>query len=104
MKKLMLSAALATLVSPAALLAADATAAAPAARWIYASPLPGILMMVLFSLVGIALAIVGYKLFDRFTPGELHREIVEERNVAAAIIGGSVILGVCIVVAAAMIG
>lgn len=105
MKKLLLSAALATLLSPAALLAADATTtAAPAARWIYASPLPGILMMVLFSLVGIALAIVGYKLFDRFTPGDLHREIVEERNVAAAIVGGSVILGVCIVVAAAMIG
>ncbi|MBI5423931.1 MAG: DUF350 domain-containing protein [Opitutae bacterium] len=60
--------------------------------------------MVLFALVGIALAIVGYKLFDKFTPGNLHREIVEERNVAAAIIGGAVILGVCIIIAAAMIG
>lgn len=104
MKKLLSFAACSALALPVALSAADAAAPAPAARWIYASPLPGILLMVLFSLVGIGLAIVGYKLFDRFTPGDLHREIVEERNVAAAIIGGAVILGVCIIVAAAMIG
>ena len=59
--------------------------------------------LVLFALIGIVLAIVGYKAFDRFTPGHLHKEIVEHRNVAAAIIGGSVILGVCIIIAAAML-
>lgn len=60
--------------------------------------------MVLFSAVGIIAAIAGYKLFDKCTPGDMHREIVENKNVAAAIVGGSVILGVCIIIAAAMIG
>lgn len=60
--------------------------------------------LVLFALIGIVLAIVGYKAFDRFTPGHLHKEIVENRNIAAAIIGGSVILGVCVIIAAAMLG
>ncbi|MBA3849505.1 MAG: DUF350 domain-containing protein [Opitutus sp.] len=60
--------------------------------------------MMLFAIIGIVLAIVGYRLFDKFTPGDLHREIVEQKNVAAALIGGAVILGVCIIVAAAMIG
>jgi uncharacterized membrane protein YjfL (UPF0719 family) len=60
--------------------------------------------MILFSAVGILMAIVGYKLFDKCTPGELHREVVENKNVAAAIIGGSVILGVCVIIAAAMLG
>ena len=60
--------------------------------------------MVLFGGIGIVMAIVGYKLFDKCTPGQLHREIVEEKNVAAALIGGSVILGVCIIIAAAMLG
>jgi uncharacterized membrane protein YjfL (UPF0719 family) len=60
--------------------------------------------MVMFAIIGILLAIVGYKLFDRCTPGDLHREILEEKNVAAAIIGGAIILGVCIIIAAAMIG
>ncbi len=60
--------------------------------------------MVLFAAIGILIAIVGYRLFDKCTPGDLHKEIVENRNVAAAIIGGSVILGVCIIIAAAMLG
>ena len=60
--------------------------------------------LVLFSAVGIIAAIAGYKLFDKCTPGDLHREILEHRNVAAAIVAGSVILGVCIIIAAAMLG
>jgi len=49
-------------------------------------------------------AIIGFKLFDKCTPGHLGREIVEHRNVAAAIVGAAVILGVCIIVAAAIMG
>jgi putative membrane protein len=58
----------------------------------------------LFALLGVALAIVGYKLFDLATPGKLHHEILQNKNVAAAIIGAAVILGVCVLVAAAMLG
>lgn len=60
--------------------------------------------MMLFSLLGILAAIAGYKLFDKCTPGDMHHEILQNRNVAAAIVAGAVILGVCIIVAAAMIG
>ena len=59
---------------------------------------------VLFSLLGIFMAIVGYKLFDAATPGKLHEEIIKNRNVAAALIGAAVINGVCIVIAAAIVG
>lgn len=60
--------------------------------------------VLLFAAIGIITAIAGYKLFDMCTPGHLTKEILEHRNVAAAIIGGSVILGVCIIVAAAIVG
>lgn len=60
--------------------------------------------MVLFAAVGIIAAIAGYKLFDKCTPGDLHREIVENKNVAAAIIAAAVILGVSIIIAASMLG
>lgn len=60
--------------------------------------------MLLFAGVGIVAAIAGYKLFDKCTPGDLHNEIVQNKNVAAAIVAGSVILGVCIIIAAAMLG
>jgi uncharacterized membrane protein YjfL (UPF0719 family) len=58
----------------------------------------------IFSLVGTGLAIIGYKIFDICTPGNLHEEIIKNRNLAAAVLGASIILGVCIVVAAAIMG
>lgn len=96
-------AAAACLLLPLASRGADAASATPT-TW-HAQSLPQALAyMVLFSAVGIVAAIAGYKLFDKCTPGDMHREIVENKNVAAAVIGGSVILGVCIIIAAAMIG
>ncbi len=63
-----------------------------------------LLYTAIFSIFGTLLAILGYKLFDWCTPGDLHEEIVKNRNLAAAIIGAAIILGVCIVVAAAIMG
>jgi uncharacterized membrane protein YjfL (UPF0719 family) len=60
--------------------------------------------MLLFSAIGIAAAILGYKAFDKCTPGDMHKEIVENKNVATAIVAAAIILGVCIIVAAAMLG
>lgn len=58
--------------------------------------------MLMFAGIGIVSAIVGYKLFDKCTPGNLNKEILENQNVAAAIVAAAVILGVCIIIAAAM--
>lgn len=93
---------LALLLGAGALPAADA--APPAATWHAQSLAQAVLIMLLFVAIGIAAAIVGYKLFDKCTPGNLNREIVENKNLAAAIVAAAVILGVCIIVAAAMLG
>jgi putative membrane protein len=58
--------------------------------------------MLLFAFIGIAAAVVGYKIFDKCTPGDLSREILENKNIAAAIVAAAVILGVCLIVAVAM--
>ena len=63
-----------------------------------------LMYMGIFAACGIVIAILGYKLFDLFTPGDLHKEIVEKQNVAAAIVAGAIVLGICIIIAAAMIG
>ena len=83
--------------------AADAATVAPTS-WRSASVGQAILLVVVFALVGVATAIVGYKIFDKATPGDLTREILENKNIAAAIVAASVIIGVCLIVAAAMIG
>ena len=83
------------------LLAADNT---PTPTWHAQKLMQAIGNVLIFAVIGIVTAIAGYKVFDKCTPGHLTREILEHRNVAAAIIGGAVILGVCIIVAAAMLG
>jgi len=55
-----------------------------------------------FGFVGIFLAVIGFKIFDWVTPGNLEKEILEKQNVAAAIIAGAVVIGICIIVARAI--
>ncbi len=74
------------------------------ADWHATSLGQALLYTAVFSLAGTTLAILGYKLFDLCTPGDLHEEIIKNRNLAAAVLGASIILGVCIVVAAAIMG
>lgn len=94
--------ALATLTAAAA--PASAVEPLPAPSWHAQSLGEALGYMVLFSAIGIVIAVVGYKVFDKCTPGDLHKEIVENKNVAAAIVAAAVILGVSLIVAAAMIG
>ena len=93
--------ALSILLTPTLLPAADA---APVATWHAQTLGQALAYMLLFAAVGIVAAIAGYKIFDKCTPGHLNKEILEHRNIAAAIIAAAVILGVCIIIAAAMLG
>jgi putative membrane protein len=62
-----------------------------------------ILATVVFGLVGIVLALIGFKLFDLFTPFNLEKEMCENKNVAVGVLCGAIVLGVCIIVAAAIV-
>ena len=57
----------------------------------------------LFGLSGIVLLIIGYYLWEIITPYNLRREIHENRNVAAAVVVASFIVGMAIVIAASLI-
>jgi hypothetical protein len=61
-------------------------------------------LVLLFAAIGIFAAIVGFKAFDKCTPGNLQKEILENKNLAAAVVAAAVIIGVSIIIAAAMIG
>jgi putative membrane protein len=57
----------------------------------------------LFGLSGIVLLIIGYYLWEIITPYNLRREILENRNVAAAVVVAAFIVGMAIVIAASLI-
>jgi putative membrane protein len=62
-----------------------------------------LLATAIFGLVGIALMLGGFKLFDLMTPKiDLEKELGENKNVAVAIVAASVIIGIAIIVSAAM--
>lgn len=53
-----------------------------------------------FGLLGIVMALLGFKLFDWMTPGDLQKEVVENKNIAAAIVTAAIILGICFILSA----
>jgi putative membrane protein len=58
----------------------------------------------IFSLLGYAILGVGFWIFDMFTPCKLWDEIIQNKNVALAIVTGFTALGLAIIVASAIHG
>ncbi len=58
-----------------------------------------VLSTVVYSMLGIVLAIIGYKIYDWITPFSLTKELAEDQNVAVGIVVGSMMLGICLIIA-----
>ena len=58
----------------------------------------------IFSILGIAMMGVCYWLMTHFLPFSIVKEIEQDQNVALAIIIGSVLIGMAIIIAAAIFG
>jgi putative membrane protein len=64
--------------------------------------LQGVMESLLYSVIGIILAVVAFKVVDWITPGDLSAQISKEGNVAVAVLLGFLVLGICIIIAAAL--
>ena len=102
MKKIFLLIPTLLLAITPSLLAADAPAAA--VSWHAQTLLSAVGNVLIFAAIGIVAAILGFKIFDWCMPGDLQKEIIENKNVAAAIVAAAAILGVSIIIAASMLG
>jgi len=64
---------------------------------------PGFLLNALvFAMLGIVMFCLSFAILDKLTPYSLWKEIVEEQNVALAILVGAMSIGMCIIIAAAV--
>jgi uncharacterized membrane protein YjfL (UPF0719 family) len=61
-----------------------------------------LLWSLIYGCLGIVLTIAGYKIFDWITPIDVEKELGEKQNIAVAIVCAAVIIGVALVVAAAI--
>jgi putative membrane protein len=65
---------------------------------------PHLVNALVFSFMGLVIFFLGFVTMDWYTPYNLWKEIVEEQNSALAILVGSISLGICIIIAAAVHG
>jgi uncharacterized membrane protein YjfL (UPF0719 family) len=59
-------------------------------------------LALVFALIGIVVFVVSFVVIDRMTPYDLWREIVQEKNMALAVLIGAMSIGICIIIAAAV--
>lgn len=62
-----------------------------------------LLISLVFGIAGMALLIGGYYAFELLTSYSISKELVEDHNVAVGVVVASVILGMAIVIAAAIL-
>lgn len=63
-----------------------------------------IVAALVFSGIGIVVLAIAFTVFDKLTPGNLWKEIVEEQNIALAITTAAMILGIAQIIASAIHG
>lgn len=61
-----------------------------------------LLNSVVYALLGIVIFVAGFIIVDKLTPYDLWKQLVEEKNVALAIVVGAAALGICLIIAAAI--
>lgn len=61
-----------------------------------------LLNALVFAILGVVILVVSFMLWDKITPYDLWKEIIEKHNTALAIFAGFMALGIAIIVAAAV--
>ncbi|MCX6855099.1 MAG: DUF350 domain-containing protein [Verrucomicrobia bacterium] len=61
-----------------------------------------LLNSLIYALLGIVIFIAGFIIVDKLTPYDLWKQLVEEKNVALAIVVGAAALGICLIIASAI--
>jgi uncharacterized membrane protein YjfL (UPF0719 family) len=59
-------------------------------------------LALVFALIGIVVFVGSFVVIDRMTPYDLWKEIVQEKNMALAVLIGAMSIGICIIIAAAV--
>ncbi len=65
-------------------------------------PLGNVISALVFTFLGIFVFVIAFVIMDKVTPYHLWKEIVQEHNIALAILVGSMSIGICIIIASAI--
>jgi putative membrane protein len=65
-------------------------------------PIANVISALVFTFLGILVFVVAFIVMDKVTPYHLWKEIVQEHNIALAILVGAMSIGICIIIASAI--
>lgn len=57
---------------------------------------------IIYAFLGIVIFVVAFFVVDKLTPYDLWKELVENKNVALAVVVGAMSIGMCLIIAAAV--
>ncbi len=66
--------------------------------------LKGIVNALIFSVIGVVVLIISYYLIEKITPENTWKEIVQNKNTALAIVFAALIIGISLIISAAIHG
>lgn len=61
-----------------------------------------ILSTLVYSAIGIVVFLLTYVIFEKASPFSIRKEIIEDQNTALGIVMGSVVMGLSVIIAAAV--
>lgn len=64
----------------------------------------GVVASLIYSLIGVVVLLLAYYIIEKLTPEKSWQEIVKNKNIALAIVFAAFILGISIIIAAAIHG
>jgi uncharacterized membrane protein YjfL (UPF0719 family) len=59
---------------------------------------------IVYALLGIAIFVIGFRLWDWLTPVDVWREIAEKHNIALAVLAGAIAIALAIIIGSAIHG
>lgn len=59
---------------------------------------------ILYALLGIAIFVIGFRLWDWLTPVDVWKEIAEKHNIALAVLAGAIAIALSIIIGSAIHG
>lgn len=64
----------------------------------------GIVNALIFSVIGVVVLVISYYVIEKLTPENTWKEIVENKNTALAIVFAAMIIGISLIISAAIHG
>jgi len=61
-----------------------------------------LLNSLIYAFLGLVIFITSFLIVDKLTPYDLWKQLVEEKNIALAIVVAAAALGICLIIAAAI--